>query len=133
MFITGTKTENQPSWNKSPHGGIEAAACDCGSVGLRDESFGLVHRHRSCLPPGRASQHPIYPGKRKELLLFILTFKSPSLTRAFFTPGLHFAARGSWRESVWPRYPRPPHGSRTNSVKTSHTIRSYLYFPPYFI
>lgn len=130
MFITGTKTENQPSRNKSPHGGIEAAACDCGSVGLRDESFGLVHRRRSYLPPGCASQHPIYPGKREDLLLFILTFKSPSSTRAFFALGLHLAARAAGGSQRGCSIPDPPTRSRTNSMKTSH---SYLHPSPHFI
>lgn len=122
MFITGTKTEKQPSWNKSPHSGIEAAACDCGSVGLRDESFGLVHRHCSCLPPGRASQHPSYPGKRKDLLLFILTFTSPPLTGAFFTLGLHFAARAAGGSQCGCRIPDStpePHKQHENIPDTT--------------
>lgn len=116
MLITGTKTEKQPSRNKSPHGEIEAAACDCNSVGLRDESFGVVRGHPSRLPRGRASQrgeggtavHPL-----------VTVFDSHFLRWASTSPPGQLVGISVAAVSPAPRR-NPTNGMKTSLIGTLH-------------
>lgn len=77
------------------------------------------------MPPTRVRQSSAYlPEKRKELL-FILTFKSPSLMSVFFTLGLHFAARAAGRSQHACSIPNSPPGAAQTAWK--HHIH---YTPP---